>query len=162
RAPQDRKNCPAFQHAGNRGSVSLRCSHGRAGTAMDPRQVKTADEARQIVRERNLSHVKLGVFDVDGVLRGKYLGRDKFFAALDSGAGFCDVVLGWDSNDQLYDNVSYTGWHTAYPDAQVRIIPDTCRDLPTEGGPNENGMLLFLAEFAGAAEAICPRGVLRR
>jgi glutamine synthetase len=129
---------------------------------MDPRQVKTADDARQIVRERNLSHVKLGVFDVDGVLRGKYLGRDKFFSALDSGAGFCDVVLGWDSNDQLYDNVSFTGWHTAYPDAQVRVIPDSCRDLPTEGGPNENGMLLFLAEFAGTAEAICPRGVLRR
>jgi glutamine synthetase len=133
---------------------------------MDPRQVKTADDARQIVRERNLSHVKIGVFDVDGVLRGKYLGRDKFFGALDSGAGFCDVVLGWDSNDQLYDNVTYTGWHTAYPDAQVRIIPDSCRDLPTEGGPNESGttggMLLFLAEFAGAAEAICPRGLLRR
>jgi hypothetical protein len=55
---------------------------------------QTADDARQIVRERNLSHVKIGVFDVDGVLRGKYLGRDKFFGALDSGAGFCDVVLG--------------------------------------------------------------------
>jgi glutamine synthetase len=37
--------------------------------------------------------------------------------------GFCDVVLGWDSNDQLYDNVTYTGWHTAYPDANVRILP---------------------------------------
>jgi glutamine synthetase len=48
----------------------------------------------------------------------------------------------------------------------VRIIPESCRDMPTEGGPNESGttggMLLFLAEFAGAAEAICPRGVLRR
>ncbi|MBL8839655.1 MAG: glutamine synthetase [Alphaproteobacteria bacterium] len=124
---------------------------------MEPRQVKTADDARKIVRERNLSHVKLGAFDADGILRGKYLGRDKFFGALDSGAGFCDVVLGWDSNDQLYDNVTYTGWHTAYPDAPIRIVPDTCRDLPLE-----NGMLFFLAEFAQKAEAICPRGVLRR
>ena len=48
-------------------------------------------------------------------MRGKYMGRDKFFSALDKGFGFCDVVLGWDSNDQLYDNVKYTGWHTAYP-----------------------------------------------
>lgn len=124
---------------------------------MEPRQVKTADDARKIVRERNLSHVKMGAFDADGILRGKYLGRDKFFGALDSGAGFCDVVLGWDSNDQLYDNVTYTGWHTAYPDAPIRIVPDTCRDLPLE-----NGMLFFLAEFAQKAEAICPRGVLRR
>ncbi len=60
-------------------------------------------------------------------MRGKYMGRDKFFSALDKGFGFCDVVLGWDSNDQLYDNVKYTGWHTAYPDAPVRVLPDTCR-----------------------------------
>ena len=67
--------------------------------------------------------------------------------------GFCDVVLGWDSNDQLYDNVTYTGWHTAYPDANVRILPQTCREIATEPGN-----LLFLCEFAGQAEALCPRG----
>jgi glutamine synthetase len=109
------------------------------------------------VEERKLDHVKLGVFDADGILRGKYLHRDKFFSALESGFGFCDVVLGWDSNDQLYDNVAFTGWHTAYPDAQCRIVPSTCRALPLEGD-----MLLFLAEFAAPAEAVCPRGTLRR
>lgn len=124
---------------------------------MDPRQVKTAADARAIVEQRGLSHVKVGVFDVDGVLRGKYMGREKFFSALEKGFGFCDVVLGWDSNDQLYDNVKLTGWHTAYPDANVRVLPQTCRALPLEGD-----MLMFLAEFEGAAEECCPRGVLRR
>jgi glutamine synthetase len=124
---------------------------------MKPEDVKTAEDARAIVEERGLSHVKVGVFDADGVLRGKYMGRKKFFSALSGGFGFCDVVLGWDSNDQLYDNVKFTGWHTAYPDAAVRILPETCRDVPFE-----DGMLLFLGEFAAPAEAICPRGVLRR
>lgn len=124
---------------------------------MEARQVKTIDDARKIVKKRDLSHVKVGVFDVDGVLRGKYISREKFFSALDKGFGFCDVVLGWDSKDQLYDNVTYTGWHTGYPDAPVRILPDTCRDLPFEGEG-----LFFLGEFAEAAEQICPRGVLRR
>ena len=124
---------------------------------MNPEEVKTAAQARKIVEERNLSHVKLGVFDADGILRGKYLSQEKFFSALDSGFGFCDVVLGWDSNDQLYDNVSHTGWHTAYPDAAVRIVPSTCRALPLEGD-----MLFFLAEFDGEAEALCPRGLLKR
>jgi glutamine synthetase len=124
---------------------------------MQPRQVRTANDARKIIAERNLSHVKIGVHDIDGILRGKYLHVDKFFSGLDAGIGFCDVVLGWDSNDQLYDNVTYTGWHTAYPDAQVRILPDSCRDIPTEPGN-----LFFLCEFRDAAEAICPRGVLRR
>ena len=79
---------------------------------MDPRAVKTPADAAAIVAERGLSHVKVGVFDIDGVLRGKYMARDKFLNALDDGFGFCDVVLGWDSNDQAYDNVGFTGWHT--------------------------------------------------
>nr|WP_307730368.1 glutamine synthetase [Alsobacter ponti] len=76
---------------------------------------------------------------------------------MEKGFGFCDVIVGWDSNDQLYDNVSYTGWHTAYPDAPVRILPDTGRGMPLE-----DGMPFFLCELAGGAEAICPRALLRR
>lgn len=124
---------------------------------MTPDEVKTAAQARQIVEKRGLRHVKIGVFDADGVLRGKYMSREKFVSSLESGFGFCDVVLGWDSSDQLYDNVSHTGWHTAYPDALMRIAPSTCRALPLEGD-----MLLFLAEFEGEAEALCPRGLLKR
>ena len=110
-----------------------------------------------ILDERRIQQVKVGVFDIDGVLRGKYLNRAKFDSALESGFGFCDVVLGWDSADQLYDNVKFTGWHSAYPDAQVRLLPETSQNLPME--PES---LLVLGEFAGDAEAICPRGVLRR
>jgi glutamine synthetase len=124
---------------------------------MEARQVKSAADARRLIDERNIDRVKVGVFDVDGILRGKYMSREKFLSALEGGFGFCDVVLGWDSNDQLYDNVRYTGWHTAYPDAPVRILPETCRDLPWE--PNT---LLFLGEFAEAAEPLCPRALLRR
>ena len=124
---------------------------------MQPDQVRSVEHARAIVEERKLQHVKVGLFDNDGLLRGKYIDRDKFFAALDKGLGFCDVVLGWDSNDQQYDNVTFTGWHTAYPDAQVRLLPETCRALPLEGN-----MLLFLGEFAGTAEQVCPRATLRR
>lgn len=124
---------------------------------MEPRQVKNAADAKAIVEQRGLSHVKVGVFDVDGIMRGKYVSRAKFISALESGYGFCDVVLGWDCQDQLYDNVKYTGWHTGYPDALARILPETCRPLPFE-----DNNLLFLSEFSGAAEQICPRGLLRR
>ncbi len=124
---------------------------------MKPRKIRTIQEAKQIVDERGLTHVKVGLFDNDGVMRGKYISREKFFSSLDSGFAFCDVVLGWDVHDQLYDNVTFTGWHTGYPDASVRILPYTCRELPFE-----DGMLLFIAEFAGEAEAVCPRAALRR
>ncbi|GAA5175601.1 MULTISPECIES: glutamine synthetase family protein [Halomonadaceae] len=121
------------------------------------RQVTSADQARQLVEERGLSHVKVGLFDIDGVMLGKYMSKKKFFDALENGFAFCDVVLGWDSKDALYDNVQYTGWHTGYPDAALRIVPESCRELPFE-----DGMLLFLAEFAGPAREICPRGLLER
>ena len=90
---------------------------------LEPRQVKTIADAKAIVEQRNLTHVKVGVFDIDGIMRGKYMSRAKFLSALESGYGFCDVVLGWDCQDQLYDNVQFTGWHTGYPDAPVRILP---------------------------------------
>lgn len=124
---------------------------------MEANQVKDSSLTRKIIEQRKLSHVKVGVFDTDGILRGKYMSKDKFFSALDNGFGFCDVVLGWDSQDQLYDNASYTGWHTGYPDASVRIIPNSCREIPLE-----QNMLFFLAEFSGKAEEICPRALLRR
>src|SRR3954469_11723850 len=124
---------------------------------MNPRQIKTADDAKRLIEARGVQHVKVGAFDIDGILRGKYMSKEKFLSALDGGFGFCDVVLGWDSNDQLYDNARYTGWHTAYPDAPVRILPETCREIPWEAET-----LFFLGEFAEKAEAVCPRALLRR
>jgi len=124
---------------------------------MQPKDVKTIADAKSIIEKRNTHQIKVGVFDVNGILRGKYMNKKKFMSALDSGFGFCDVVLGWDSNDQLYDNAKFTGWHTAYPDAWVRIIPESCRQIPSE-----NNLLFFLCEFVDRAETICPRGLLRR
>lgn len=117
----------------------------------------TPEEILKLVSGRSPACAKVGVFDGDGIFRGKYMAVDKLESALNKGFGFCDVVLGWDSNDQLYDNISFTGWHTAYPDAQARLLPETVRILPFEGG-----MPLILGEFSGRAEAICPRGILRR
>ncbi|KTD31242.1 glutamine synthetase [Legionella moravica] len=121
------------------------------------REVRTIEDAKRIVEERQLTHVKVGIFDMDGVMLGKYMSREKFFSALEHGFAFCNVILGWDSKDKLYDNVHYTGWHTGYPDAQARIIPSSCRDLVFE-----DNQLLFIAEFDQQAESICPRAVLRR
>ena len=124
---------------------------------MESRQVKNIADAKTYVDKKGVSHVKVGVYDIDGVLRGKYMSKEKFFSALDNNFGFCDVVLGWDLKDQLYDNVRFTGWHTGYPDAPTRVIPESCRDLPFE----DNGVF-FLCEFAEDAAEICPRGILKK
>ncbi|RKF19947.1 glutamine synthetase [Alginatibacterium sediminis] len=124
---------------------------------MQARDVKTIQDAKTLIETRQLTHIKVGIFDNDGVMRGKYMSKSKFFSALDKGFAFCDVILGWDVKDQLYDNVDFTGWHTGYPDASVKILPDTCRDVT-----GEDGMLLFIAEFDGDARKVCPRSTLHR
>lgn len=132
---------------------------------MQEREIATAQDAARLVEASGLSHIKVGLSDIDGVMRGKYLRKDKFLAVLESGLAFCNVVFGWDSEDRLYDNVQYTGWHTAYPDAVVRIVAESCRRLPLEqGGSREQpeDMLFFLLEFTDAAAAICPRRLLHR
>ena len=78
--------------------------------------------------------VKVAVSDIDGILRGKVLHKDKFASALDGGFGFCDVVYGWDMHDACYDNTTTTGWHKGYPDALVRLDLATHRNVPWDGG----------------------------
>ncbi len=67
--------------------------------------------------EKSRPKVKVAITDIDGVLRGKYLHRDKFLGAARDGFGFCNVVFGWDSADVCYDAAAYTGWQSGYPDA---------------------------------------------
>ena len=75
--------------------------------------------------------VKVACSDIDGILRGKYLHIDKFLGAAEphpkGGFGFCDVVFGWDSGDQCYDNAQVTGWQHGFPDALARLDLDTAR-----------------------------------
>ncbi len=108
-----------------------------------------------------VKRIKLALTDIDGILRGKYISFDKFRSVVQATGGFCDCVLGWDVNDKLYDNTTFTGWHTAYPDAHYRLDLSTERRLPDEGG-----IPFYLAEFDGGdgegSHPVCPRSLLRR
>ena len=116
--------------------------------------------ARERLRASKAGKVKVAITDIDGVLRGKYLHRPKLEAALESGFGFCNVVFGWDAGDVCYDNVGYTGWHTGYPDAEVRLDPVTYREVPWDGR-----VPFLLGDFVdgkGGPLAVCPRQLLKR
>lgn len=118
-------------------------------------------ELRKTFEERAIRNVKVGGFDVDGVLRGKYVSIDKFWSAVEKGFGFCDVIFGWDIGDVLYDNATVTGWHSGYPDALARIDTSTFRVLPYE--PHT---ACFLADFylpgGKHPHPACPRNLLKR
>lgn len=118
---------------------------------------RAAEQLRVLIAERGLSHIKVGFFDLDGVMAGKYMSAEKFLSALDNDFAFCDVVFGWDVNDTLFDNIDLTGWATGYADAQVRLLPEQWRELPLE-----NNTILVPAEVIGRMEPLCPRQTLKR
>ena len=119
-----------------------------------------ANELKKIFAARNITKVKVGGFDLDGVLRGKYISLDKFWSAVESGMGFCDVIFGWDIGDVLYDNAKVTGWATGYPDTHAVIDLDTFRVIPSE--PDTAAFLVDFVSKDGEAHPACPRSLLKR
>ena len=120
--------------------------------------------ALEMLRKSGANKMKVAVSDIDGVLRGKYLHKDKFFGAAEpypaGGFGFCDVVLGWDMMDNCYDNTSVTGWQHGFPDALARLDLATLRHVPWD-----NKVPFVLGEFVnadGTPHAVCPRQTLKR
>jgi len=114
----------------------------------------------ELIDKPDITKVKIAVTDIDGILRGKYINKNKFLSALSDGLGFCNVVLGWDMSDVCYDNTRYTGWHTGYPDAKVRLDLSTHRSIPWD-----NSTPFFLGDFEdelGNPLPVCPRQTLKR
>jgi glutamine synthetase len=91
------------------------------------------------------------------VLRAKHVSTEKVVRALEGGGRFCDVVLGFDSNDDVYENTEITGWHTGFPDVPVRVAPETLRPLV-----GHRRSYLLLADYGGHLAQVCPRRTLRR
>jgi glutamine synthetase len=110
------------------------------------RKATSRHPALAAIERAGKTKVKVAVTDIDGILRGKYLNRDKFLSAADSGFGFCDVVFGWDMTDACYDNTHLTGWQHGFPDALARLD-------------------FFLGDFVtadGSPHPVCPRQTLKR
>jgi len=120
----------------------------------------TFEEALQRLDHDRIHRIKVGTFDLDGILRGKYISREKFESAARGGLGFCDVIFGWDIADVLLDNVRITGWHTGYPDAVARVDLDTYRKIPWEEGTAL--FLLDLYDKQGEPLPVAPRHLFRR
>ncbi len=117
------------------------------------------DAVKKYIKDHQIKNVKLAIVDIDGVLRGKYVNTKKFLSALDKGFGFCSVIFGWDSNDDLYKKDSFTGWKDGFTDTWATIDTSSLRILPTE----DNKSVIFLADFSKSDGAnVCPRSLLKK
>ncbi|KAG1844422.1 hypothetical protein C8R48DRAFT_735715 [Suillus tomentosus] len=107
--------------------------------------------------------VKVAGIDVDGVLRGKFMSKDKFLGAVASeGFGFCSVIFGWDMHDSVYTReLAISNKENGYCDIMASIDLSTFRRIPWE-----NNVPFFLVSFFDpkTSAPICadPRGLLRK
>ena len=117
-------------------------------------------EIIQYVKNHPSGKVKIAIADMDGILRGKYISSEKFLSIAEKGTSFCDVIMGWDAADVLYDKSEFTGWHTGYPDSPASIDLKTFRKIPWE-----NDIPFFLAELNDHKKnpsEVCPRQLLKK
>lgn len=112
------------------------------------------------IKKHPSGKVKIAYVDIDGILRGKYISTEKFLSGLEKGTSFCDVIMGWDAGDVLYDRSVITGWHTGYPDSPASIDITSFRKIPWE-----NDLPFFLGQLnnqQGGPSDVCPRQLLKK
>ncbi|KAJ4358212.1 uncharacterized protein N0V89_002792 [Didymosphaeria variabile] len=106
--------------------------------------------------------VKVAGIDIDGVLRGKLMSKDKFLCIAQEGFGFASVLFAWDLQDQIYTEgplISHA--QNGYND--LLAVPDlrSFRRIPWE-----DDVPFFLVNFLDpkTKESIsgCPRSLLKR
>jgi len=103
---------------------------------------------------------KFAVTDIDGILRGKVISKEKLLKSLETGIHFCNVIFGWDMNDAVYDKAEVSGWHTGYRDALATIDTDTFRQIPWDAN-----CPMVLGDFSDSPDDIsevCPRALLKK
>lgn len=101
-------------------------------------------------------HTRVGIFDLDGVLRSKLISNQKLQSAIQNGFGFCNVIFAWDMADSCYDSIRDYG----YPDENVQLDLKTKRSIPWQS--NRDFILGdFSANTSGLSQA-CPRSLLKR
>ncbi len=114
----------------------------------------SADEAIHYIKQHKIKYLKIGLFDLNGVLRGKTISQQKFLSLLNKGGCFYDGILGGDLNDELTDNSIFTGAHTGYPDAKIEVIAQSGRKIPWE-----EKSLFFLCQYQAEHNTLCGRSL---
>jgi glutamine synthetase len=122
----------------------------------------SADQAwlKDFVQEHSIHTVKIGAVDLDGLWRGKRISRDYFVDSVHAtGTNICNILFGWDIDDEPIPDLNYTGWDTGYPDVNLRPDLSTLRVVPWE--PGTASVICDLYERDGRPVELSPRELLK-
>ncbi|MGQ7932319.1 glutamine synthetase family protein [Paraburkholderia sp. D1E] len=127
---------------------------------MDISAVKSIEDVRALIAERNPLNVTVGLCDMPGQIRGKCISRDKFLKVIENGICFPAAILSLDVGDAPRPLPEVTDSPDAnFGDQVCRLIPESVRVIPWEP---ESRNLFFLVDFEEKDEPVSPRNVYRR
>lgn len=107
----------------------------------------TLDQAINLLDSPGVEDARIGVVDVDGVIREKKVAPSKAQKLLKQGYMFCDVLYNWDIAENTYGNGDFSDAEAAIDPASVRV------------NPFQPGSLYFLADFSDDLGAKSPRNI---
>ncbi|KAI8993261.1 hypothetical protein BDB01DRAFT_832098 [Pilobolus umbonatus] len=109
----------------------------------------------------NDTKIKVAAVDIDGLLRGKVMDKDKFLSIAKDGFGFCSILFGWDILDKPYDDDSeFSGEDSTFSDLNARVDLASFRRIPWED--NIPFFLVYLHNpHTEKALHCCPRSLLK-
>ena len=127
-----------------------------ASSAASADQEKLTD----FVEKNGIHTFKIGAVDLDGLWRGKRVSAEHFLNSVHSdGTFFCNILFGWDMQDEPIPDLAYTGWHTGFPDINLRPDMSTLAAVPWE--PGTASVICDVFELDGSPLDISPRTVLK-
>lgn len=134
-------------------------THSMPDPRANPSSAITIDNLPHILEDD--TKVKVAGVDIDGMLRGKLMSKNKFLSIAKDGFGFCSVIFGWDMHDQTYfKELKVSNAENGYRD--IIAVPDlgSFRRIPWE-----DDVPFFLVSFmdpdTGGPLSACPRGLLK-
>ncbi|KAI9495070.1 hypothetical protein BDB00DRAFT_815739 [Zychaea mexicana] len=97
----------------------------------DASNTVTLDNIHQVLKDDK--RVKIATVDIDGVLRGKLMHKEKFLQVIESGFGLCSVIFGWDIQDIMYTTpVEFGGKDCHFFDLVAKVDLASYRRIPWE------------------------------
>ncbi|KAF8891318.1 hypothetical protein BD779DRAFT_1661733 [Infundibulicybe gibba] len=141
--------------------ISEKWAQGKTDLHMTRVPFRMVERASGSIKD---TKVKVAGVDVDGVLRGKYMSKEKFLSAASSnGFGFCSVIFGWDIHDAVYSReLLVSNKQNGYRDIIATIDLSSYRRIPWEYNPlvmDPRGILRITTERAAARSLQCYAGV---
>jgi len=98
--------------------------------------------------------------DMNGVLRGKRMGREDFTKAYEPGVNFCAATTMLDTKGQTFAGID-EGGRDGDPDTLARAVPGSLASVPWASRPSAQ-VLMCLETPTGEPYYADPRNVLRR